>query len=227
MGSKTPAEKAAKKAKKAAKAAKLAAAGAATPPGGARVNGMASTEDGEGPPVPTRKQSALKGSLAERMMQGMGWQEGEGLGKHKQGITQHLRARKRVDNEGLGAEFSRDSGGNASFGATSAGFADALSGLAGKYGLPGDDESDQDDDSSEDAAPAPAAGGRRFQSKRGHHKKKDVRTVNKEDLRAILGGAAPAPRATAKRKAGEADEGARRARKEEKRRRKAAKKGKA
>ena len=224
MGSKTPAEKAAKKAKKAAKAAKLAAAGAATPPGGARVNGMASTEDGEGPPVPTRKQSALKGSLAEKMMQGMGWQEGEGLGKHKQGITQHLRARKHVDNEGLGAEFSRDSGGNASFGATSAGFADALSGLADKYGLPGDDESD------EDAAPAPAAGGRRFQSKRGHHKKKDVRTVNQEDLRAILGGAAPAPRATAKRKAGEADEGARRARKEEKRRRKAAKaakKGKA
>ena len=29
--------------------------------------------DDEGPPVPTKKQSALKGSLAEKMMQSMGW----------------------------------------------------------------------------------------------------------------------------------------------------------
>ena len=29
-----------------------------------------------------------------------GWQEGEGLGKEKQGITQHVRVSKKTDNSG-------------------------------------------------------------------------------------------------------------------------------
>ena len=42
-------------------------------------------DEDEGPPVPTKTQSALKRSLAEKMMQSMAWMEGEGLGKNKQG----------------------------------------------------------------------------------------------------------------------------------------------
>ena len=63
--------------------------------------------------------------------------------------------------------------------------------------------------------------GGRFIAKRAHHKKKDVRTVSGDDMRAILGGSSPT-----KKRPVEEDAESRRARKEEKRRRKAAKKAK-
>ena len=42
------------------------------------------------PPLPTRTQSALAGSLAERMMKRMGWSEGQGLGKREQGHSNNV-----------------------------------------------------------------------------------------------------------------------------------------
>mmetsp|Transcript_23310 Transcript_23310/g.48494 ORF Transcript_23310/g.48494 Transcript_23310/m.48494 type:complete len:240 (+) Transcript_23310:476-1195(+) len=48
--------------------------------------------------------SAPVSSFAEKMLKKMGWKKGEGLGKDKQGISTHIKASKRKDEEGLGAE---------------------------------------------------------------------------------------------------------------------------
>lgn len=41
------------------------------------------------------------------MMSKMGWEQGQGLGKEKQGMTKSIRAKKRVDQLGLGADKSK------------------------------------------------------------------------------------------------------------------------
>ena len=44
------------------------------------------------------------GSVGVRLMRGMGWREGKGLGKAESGHTQHaIKARKKLDQKGLGA----------------------------------------------------------------------------------------------------------------------------
>eukprot|EP00850_Spirogloea_muscicola_P026643 SM008988S23667 [mRNA] locus=s8988:21:540:- [translate_table: standard] len=53
-------------------------------------------------------QGVDKASAAFRLMQRMGWEEGAGLGKHRQGIREHLRVRKHADHAGVGvAEAQR------------------------------------------------------------------------------------------------------------------------
>lgn len=41
-------------------------------------------------------------SFAKRQLESMGWKEGEGLGKHRQGRSTHIRVSKRNEEEGLG-----------------------------------------------------------------------------------------------------------------------------
>eukprot|EP00915_Cephaloidophora_sp_WS-2016_P000943 GHVH01001240.1.p2 GENE.GHVH01001240.1~~GHVH01001240.1.p2 ORF type:complete len:139 (+),score=33.27 GHVH01001240.1:182-598(+) len=46
----------------------------------------------------------VKCSFAEKMMEKMGWKEGAGLGKDKQGSTEVLQVKIRKDGQGLGVE---------------------------------------------------------------------------------------------------------------------------
>lgn len=45
---------------------------------------------------------AAEGNVARRMMAQMGWEEGEGLGRNKSGITNPIRVEKRKGNAGIG-----------------------------------------------------------------------------------------------------------------------------
>ena len=45
--------------------------------------------------------------FGKAMMSKMGWSEGEGLGKNKQGMAEAIKVKKRQDQEGLGAEEMR------------------------------------------------------------------------------------------------------------------------
>lgn len=44
-----------------------------------------------------------KANVGLRMMQGMGWQQGSGLGARGHGMTSHIRVRQKKDNSGIGA----------------------------------------------------------------------------------------------------------------------------
>ena len=45
-------------------------------------------------------------AVSRKLMASMGWSKGKGLGKDEQGIDEHLKARKREENIGLGADAS-------------------------------------------------------------------------------------------------------------------------
>jgi hypothetical protein len=54
--------------------------------------------------APTQRfQGVEKHSAGYRLLASMGWQEGEGLGKTKQGIKTHIRVKKKFENWGVGA----------------------------------------------------------------------------------------------------------------------------
>jgi Pin2-interacting protein X1 len=54
--------------------------------------------------------SAPVSSFARQQLSKMGWTEGTGLGKKRDGITSHVKVTKRQDSVGLGSEKSRSSG---------------------------------------------------------------------------------------------------------------------
>ncbi|XP_057802777.1 G-patch domain-containing protein 1 [Salvia miltiorrhiza] len=57
------------------------------------------------PEVPLLYVGVYRSSAAFRLMKQMGWEEGEGLGKEKQGIKGYVRVKNKQDNLGIGTEI--------------------------------------------------------------------------------------------------------------------------
>eukprot|EP00890_Picochlorum_soloecismus_P002468 jgi/Picsp_1/3221/NSC_06061-R1_d111 g-patch domain-containing protein len=55
-----------------------------------------------------RYQGVQKASAGYRLLASMGWKEGEGLGASKQGITEHIKVKKKFENWGVGAVEHND-----------------------------------------------------------------------------------------------------------------------
>lgn len=53
---------------------------------------------------PVCYQGVARESAAFRLMKEMGWEEGQGLGKHKQGIKEHVKVKKKQDTTGVGVD---------------------------------------------------------------------------------------------------------------------------
>uniref|UniRef100_A0A7I4FTQ2 G-patch domain-containing protein n=1 Tax=Physcomitrium patens TaxID=3218 RepID=A0A7I4FTQ2_PHYPA len=66
----------------------------------------------EPPAPPALYQGVLKDSKAFRLMTRMGWEEGSGLGKERQGITSHIRVKVRKDNSGVGTDDAKKAAAN-------------------------------------------------------------------------------------------------------------------
>ena len=58
--------------------------------------------------IGTRYQGVQKDSAGYKLLKGMGWKEGEGLGASKQGIKEHIRVKKKFENWGVGAVETHD-----------------------------------------------------------------------------------------------------------------------
>eukprot|EP00270_Netrium_digitus_P006985 TRINITY_DN2018_c0_g1_i9.p1 TRINITY_DN2018_c0_g1~~TRINITY_DN2018_c0_g1_i9.p1 ORF type:complete len:574 (+),score=189.70 TRINITY_DN2018_c0_g1_i9:40-1722(+) len=159
-------------------------------------------------PAPSGRmfQGVDKDSAAFRLMKQMGWEEGKGLGKNKQGIVSHLRVTKKADYGGLGVDEERKSAFD--WTATTVMFDNILKNLQVKVSngekkrkLPvreksGTDSRSSDDDVEDDekecggeAKPSPVP--QKIARPQGRYKRrevgKDVRSYSHEDLSAILG----------------------------------------
>jgi len=75
----------------------------------------------------SRNVSWAQSNLGQKMLMKMGWKEGKGLGKHGQGMSDNLRAKRREEGLGIGAKT--DTSGNEGFSTTSQNFHSVLQSL--------------------------------------------------------------------------------------------------
>ena len=108
-------------------------------------------------PRQQRYQGVQKESAGYKLMQAMGWKEGEGLGADKQGIKEHIRVKKNHENWGVGAVTAADRArewttGMAEFHRVLSTLSEVTSQHAGKKGNDDEESSDDDDDEDSDAS---------------------------------------------------------------------------
>jgi len=121
-----------------------------------------------------------KSGFGHKMLAKMGWSEGKGLGKNKQGQTHNLRAIRREESLGIGA--STDTHGSEGFSQTSSNFHGVLAKLNAEHGGGnGSSSSDSGASSDEDSG---SASGRSSSKKSKKEKKKKSKSSSKKAKKA-------------------------------------------
>jgi Pin2-interacting protein X1 len=117
-----------------------------------------------------------KSGFGHKMLAKMGWSEGKGLGKNKQGQTHNLRAIRREDSLGIGA--STDTHGSEGFSQTSANFHGVLAKLNAEHGNSGS-SSGSGTSSDEDSGSASGRTSSKKSSKKDKKKKSSSKSSKK------------------------------------------------
>ena len=136
-----------------------------------------------------------KSAFGQRMLMKMGWSEGKGLGKNKQGTSSHLRAIRREEGLGIGAKT--DTFGDDGFSKTSQNFHGVLAQLHAEHGNAESNKSkkkskkkkkDSKKEKGEDSSSLTLS---KNKVTAGHARKmresKDLTKKSKEDMAAIFG----------------------------------------
>ncbi|KAG0563031.1 hypothetical protein M758_9G189000 [Ceratodon purpureus] len=143
--------------------------------------------------APILYQGVSKESLAFRLMTQMGWEEGSGLGKNKQGIKSHVRVRQRKDNSGVGTDEQKKAAANWTVNTHI--FDNILKNLKVKAAEPETKEDSSDEDSSDDDSVEVAPVVKKVARPQGRYKRREggklVKGYSATDLNAILGGEKP------------------------------------
>src|SRR3989344_2338296 len=70
--------------------------------------------------------------LRFQMLEKMGWKEGKGLGANEDGTTEHIKVKKKIDNQGIGTETVTH---NKNWLETSVAYESILASLNASYGI--------------------------------------------------------------------------------------------
>ena len=122
-----------------------------------------------------------KSGFGHKMLAKMGWSEGKGLGKNKQGQTHNLRAIRREESLGIGA--STDTHGSEGFSQTSSNFHGVLAKLNAEHGSGSGSGSSSDNGASSDEDSG-SASGRSSTKKSKKEKKKKSKSSSKKAKKA-------------------------------------------
>jgi Pin2-interacting protein X1 len=130
-----------------------------------------------------------KSSFGQRMLAKMGWEEGKGLGKNKQGTVNNLRAVRRAENLGIGA--STDLHGEEGFNVTRQNYHGVLEKLKQEHGGAAVDKQNNKSKKTSSKKKSSTTTLAQNRVSAGHARKmresKDLTKKSKEDMAAIFG----------------------------------------